>query len=310
MRESVIAGFAGLAIVGATAGLAAALLTWEPSIVARATASVAPAARLPAEPAIMAAASVDLPAPDLQASDPQAPDLPADLAGLAPPAAERPAPEPAFAALSDPAGGSFGFRSVLPGAATFAEPGPAPRTPATPALREMVRREMAGRDGTLAPRAVLPPPRPAFGEVRRPAATLAGLQPDGAAAAPGWSEPPSAAVPAWPSLFGSFGDGETRATRPETTLQSGMASWYGPGFHGRRTASGEVFNQNALTAAHRHLPFGTRVRVVDQKTGRSIVVRINDRGPFSHGRVIDLSRASAQAIGMSGTSRVKIVSAE
>jgi rare lipoprotein A len=89
-------------------------------------------------------------------------------------------------------------------------------------------------------------------------------------------------------------------------IQSGRASWYGPGFHGRRTASGETFNTNDLTAAHRTLPFGTRVRVVNKKTGRSVVVRINDRGPYAHGRVIDLSKASAQAIGISGVGSVEV----
>lgn len=90
-------------------------------------------------------------------------------------------------------------------------------------------------------------------------------------------------------------------------LQSGMASWYGPGFQGRKTASGERFNTHDLTAAHRSLPFGTRVKVTNQKTGRAVVVRINDRGPFHGGRVIDLSRASAAAIGMGGTARVQLV---
>ncbi|WP_445502074.1 septal ring lytic transglycosylase RlpA family protein [Microvirga sp. G4-2] len=89
-------------------------------------------------------------------------------------------------------------------------------------------------------------------------------------------------------------------------VQSGRASWYGPGFHGRRTASGETFNTNELTAAHRTLPFGTKVRVVNQRTGKSVVVRINDRGPYAHGRVIDLSRASAQAIGISGVGSVTV----
>lgn len=88
--------------------------------------------------------------------------------------------------------------------------------------------------------------------------------------------------------------------------QAGKASWYGPGFHGRRTANGEVFNANALTAAHRTLPFGTRVRVTHRATGRSVVVRINDRGPFIRGRVIDLSKASAQAIGMGGVADVTL----
>ena len=90
-------------------------------------------------------------------------------------------------------------------------------------------------------------------------------------------------------------------------VQSGKASWYGPGFHGKRTASGETFNTNEMTAAHRTLPFGTKVRVVNKKTGKSVVVRINDRGPYAHGRVIDLSRASAQAIGISGVGTVEVV---
>ena len=88
-----------------------------------------------------------------------------------------------------------------------------------------------------------------------------------------------------------------------------MASWYGPGFHGRKTASGERFNTGALTAAHKTLPFGTRVRVVNVNTGRSVVVRINDRGPFIRGRVIDLSKAAARAIGMDGVARVKLARA-
>jgi len=89
-------------------------------------------------------------------------------------------------------------------------------------------------------------------------------------------------------------------------LQTGQASWYGPGFHGRRTASGEIFNTNALTAAHRTLPFGTRVRVVNEKTGRSVIVRINDRGPFTKGRVIDLARTAAREIGLAGTAIVSL----
>ncbi|NJN02850.1 MAG: septal ring lytic transglycosylase RlpA family protein [Leptolyngbyaceae cyanobacterium RM1_1_2] len=91
-------------------------------------------------------------------------------------------------------------------------------------------------------------------------------------------------------------------------LASGMASWYGPGFHGRRSASGEVFNQNALTAAHRTLPFGTQVRVTNLSNNRQVVVRINDRGPYSRGRIIDLSAAAARQIGLAqaGVGRVQI----
>src|SRR3954447_5354674 len=88
-------------------------------------------------------------------------------------------------------------------------------------------------------------------------------------------------------------------------LQHGIASRYGPGFHGRRTANGEKFNNHALTAAHKTLPFGSRVRVTNERTGRSVVVRINDRGP-SHGRVIDLSKAAAQAVGLSGVGKVSL----
>jgi rare lipoprotein A len=76
-------------------------------------------------------------------------------------------------------------------------------------------------------------------------------------------------------------------------LGRGKASWYGPGFQGKRTASGERFDMNALTAAHRTLPFGTRVRVRNTKNGREVVVRINDRGPQIQSRIIDLSKAAA-----------------
>jgi rare lipoprotein A len=84
-------------------------------------------------------------------------------------------------------------------------------------------------------------------------------------------------------------------------LQKGMASWYGPGFHGRRTASGERFNSYEMTAAHRYLPFGTRLRVVNESNGRSVVVRVNDRGPFTHRRIIDLAKGPAQALGLTST---------
>jgi rare lipoprotein A len=90
------------------------------------------------------------------------------------------------------------------------------------------------------------------------------------------------------------------------SAQSGLASWYGPGFQGRRTASGERFNTGSFTAAHRSLSFGTRVRVTNVRNGQSVVVRINDRGPHVAGRIIDLSKASARAIGMGGTARVKL----
>lgn len=79
--------------------------------------------------------------------------------------------------------------------------------------------------------------------------------------------------------------------------EQGVASWYGPGFHGRRTANGERFDQNAMTAAHRTLPMPSLVRVTNLENGRSVRVRINDRGPFARGRIIDLSRAAADSLG-------------
>ncbi|SCY25780.1 rare lipoprotein A [Microvirga guangxiensis] len=91
-------------------------------------------------------------------------------------------------------------------------------------------------------------------------------------------------------------------------FQRGTASWYGPGFHGRKTASGERFNSNDMTAAHRSLPFGTRLRVVNESNGRSVVVRVNDRGPFAHRRIIDLAKGPAQALGLTsaGTGYVSL----
>ena len=87
----------------------------------------------------------------------------------------------------------------------------------------------------------------------------------------------------------------TLAAVQPASAQSGAASWYASG---HRTANGERFNPNGMTAAHRSLPFGTRVRVENKRNGRSVVVRINDRGPFTKGRIIDLSRAAAAKINM------------
>ncbi len=88
----------------------------------------------------------------------------------------------------------------------------------------------------------------------------------------------------------------------------GLASFYGAGLHGRPTANGETFDKNKLTAAHRTLPFGSCVHVESQATGRSVNVRINDRGPFVGNRIIDLSEAAARELGMidSGVGRVKL----
>ena len=91
-------------------------------------------------------------------------------------------------------------------------------------------------------------------------------------------------------------------------VELGIASWYGPGYDGKRTSSGERFDQDELTAAHARWQFGTRVRVTFLTTGRSVVVRINDRFPNHKGRVIDLSRAAARQIGLigPGTGRVRL----
>ena len=105
-----------------------------------------------------------------------------------------------------------------------------------------------------------------------------------------------------------IGDAAIVEIDQETEIGGGMASYYGNELAGNRTASGERFNPSQLTAAHRSLPFGSRVRVTNTANGDSVIVRINDRGPLSHGRVIDVSHAAAREIGMhrSGTARVKL----
>ena len=89
---------------------------------------------------------------------------------------------------------------------------------------------------------------------------------------------------------------------------NGTASWYGPRFHGKKTASGEIYNQHKLTAAHKTLPLGTKARVTNLDNGTTVEVEINDRGPFIEGRIIDLSRAAAGALGFveSGTAPVQV----
>jgi rare lipoprotein A len=98
------------------------------------------------------------------------------------------------------------------------------------------------------------------------------------------------------------------ATPENRAMQSGIASWYGPGFHGQATASGIIYNQNELTAAHPTLPLGSRVMVTNLSNGRTVEVSVNDRGPFAKGRIIDLSYAAAQSIDMigPGTAPVRI----
>ncbi|MCS7059386.1 MAG: septal ring lytic transglycosylase RlpA family protein [Meiothermus sp.] len=107
-------------------------------------------------------------------------------------------------------------------------------------------------------------------------------------------DPPQPKPPPWVFLRLPPAPKEPRAR----SVQEGLASWYGGRFHGRRTASGERFDKFQLTAAHRNLPFGTWVRVVNPRSGRSVVVRINDRGPHTRGRIIDLSYGAALRLGM------------
>lgn len=113
-------------------------------------------------------------------------------------------------------------------------------------------------------------------------------------------ETPGAAADAAPVPGAVANDKELMAGEAARELEHGQASWYGPRFQGRRTASGERYDMHALTAAHKTLPFGTLVRVRSLVTGREVDVRINDRGPFGPGRVIDLSRAAAAELGMLG----------
>ena len=100
----------------------------------------------------------------------------------------------------------------------------------------------------------------------------------------------------------------TQTSAPSRLIQvvQGAASWYGPGFYGRTTASGERLRKGTLTAAHRTLPFGTKVRVTNLSNGRSVVVRINDRGPFRYHRVIDLAHGAAQELRMMQAGEVPV----
>ncbi|WP_310566516.1 septal ring lytic transglycosylase RlpA family protein [Hydrogenophaga sp.] len=143
--------------------------------------------------------------------------------------------------------------------------------------------------GPLAPVSAMPPSRPA---------------PVAASAAPAGPAPLGEPVVLIAPLEG--GDAITAADAEPTVpgarsgkpLAQGMASWYGPGFHGRRTANGERYDMHALTAAHKTLPFGTKVRVRSVRTGKEVVVRINDRGPYKHSRIIDLSLGAITALGL------------
>lgn len=121
--------------------------------------------------------------------------------------------------------------------------------------------------------------------------------------------PEAAAKEVAPALLAVQPPAGQTPSKPSATsvIAQGLASWYGDIFQGRRTASGERYDMHEFTAAHKTLPFGTRVRVKSVRTGKEIVVRINDRGPFAHRRLIDLSRAAATALGVRGHGVTSVV---
>jgi rare lipoprotein A len=118
----------------------------------------------------------------------------------------------------------------------------------------------------------------------------------------------SAALVALSLLAGTDTQARTQYSGQSVSDQSGMASYYHDRFQGRRTASGAAYDKHSYSAAHKTLPLGTQVRVTDARSGKSVVVRINDRGPYARGRVIDLSRAAAREIGLTrkGVTPVKL----
>lgn len=143
-----------------------------------------------------------------------------------------------------------------------------------------------------------PGPVPVAAPIPAPASAEAGGMPTDAAPPP----PPLALEP-----FSNRPRPALLAGEPAREFERGAASWYGPGFHGRLTANGERYNMNAFTAAHRTLPFGTMVRVHSLVNGREVDLRITDRGPFSHNRIIDVSRAAAAELGMLGLGFKEVV---
>src|SRR5512134_2137213 len=108
------------------------------------------------------------------------------------------------------------------------------------------------------------------------------------------------------TLLGGCAAPRPREGRP-TWREAGLASWYGADFHGRRTANGERYNMYAMTAAHKTLPLGTPVTVTHRESGRRVRVRVNDRGPFVAGRIIDLSYAAARALGSADDGVVPVI---
>ena len=123
------------------------------------------------------------------------------------------------------------------------------------------------------------------------------------------SEPPPRQPEGYPKPYKVFGKWYQPLPDSKGFRQSGIASWYGKDFHGKKTSNGEIYNMYAMTAAHKTLPLGTYVHVYNLENGRKTQVRINDRGPFVRGRIIDLSYSAAKEIGIvgPGTARVEVV---
>ena len=113
--------------------------------------------------------------------------------------------------------------------------------------------------------------------------------------------PPIATIPSSPETDDAPPLAKIPPPSQPTLVETGLASWYGPRFHGKLTASGEVYSQENFTAAHRTLPWGSRVKVTNLANGKSVEVRINDRGPFGEGRIVDVSRAAARVLGIVGS---------
>ena len=113
--------------------------------------------------------------------------------------------------------------------------------------------------------------------------------------------PPISTIPSSPETDEALPLAKIPAPSQPSQVETGLASWYGRRFHGKLTASGEIFNQEKFTAAHRTFPWGSRVKVTNLANGKSVEVRINDRGPFGQGRIIDVSRAAARVLGMVGS---------
>jgi len=134
-----------------------------------------------------------------------------------------------------------------------------------------------------------------------------GLQACSTLQSPSQRRPPE--VPGQPKPYRVYGEWYQPLSHARGFEQEGVASWYGHEFHGRKTSNGEIYDMHAMTAAHKTLPLGTFVRVVNLNNNRTLDVRINDRGPFVRGRIIDLSYAAANELGVvgPGTAPVKIV---